>query len=55
MTVEEILERLKGLQRYHVVVNDLNQTGTSAEKDDYGWWAFWNDIEKLIHEIEAAQ
>lgn len=55
MTVEEILERLKGLQRYHVIVNDLNQTGTSAEKDENGWWAFWYDIEKLINGIEATQ
>jgi hypothetical protein len=55
MTVEEILERLKGLQRYHVVASDYFWGGTSLEKSDNGYYVQSNQIDKLIHEIEATQ
>ncbi len=55
MTVEEILERLKGLQRYNVFPNDYFPEETMTEKDDNGWSINYYDIERLIHEIEATQ
>lgn len=55
MTVEEILERLKGLQRYDLVASKQDYLGVNAHPNDCGKWVLAHVIEKIIREIEATQ
>jgi len=56
MKIEDIIERLKNLQKWDCSTGDSGELAGQIdwEKDnEYGSWIYKEDIEKLIKELES--
>ena len=56
MTNEELIQKLRGLQRYYMSGGSGVWEGmVEHDKDDDGEWIMHDDIEELINELEKPK
>lgn len=56
MTNDDIIQKLRGLQRYYITGGTGVWEGTTeGDKDDDGEWIMHDDIEELINELEKPK